>query len=269
MVNKWVLEHLATCPSTNSELMERWRKQKLLRPISLMADEQTSGRGRRGKQWASSSGNSLTFSMAYPFNPQKGMSHLSGLSLFCGLMTLKGIAEYFNIDLSKLHNYGLGLKWPNDILDNEAKLAGILVEGGQNNPNAPIWMIIGIGINLHSPTESIPTDYPITSLKSFLTSNQFFQDFSSVDTVKLWQSLVGTFEEGLQQFNTYGFEYFQSDWNKYHLFNEKAVYVLRDDILILKGKCIGADVNGAIQIQTSTKTEILYSGDISLRLQDV
>jgi len=274
MVNKWQLEHLQSCTSTNSELMERWRNHTLRSPTSIMADEQTSGRGRRGKPWFSSASQSLTFSMAYPFDAHKGMPHLSGLSLFCGLTTLQGIANYLKRDIYDLYELGMGLKWPNDILIENSKLAGILVEGGQTNTQSPIWMIIGIGINLHPRSHdeiphSIKNSYPITSLSFIVDQLKGTKPISKIDAIELWHCLIETFDEALQQFNEIGFGSFQDAWNSLHLFNQKQVSVYKEDQLVMEGICVGADSSGAIQIDTSTGRQILHSGDISLRLQNV
>jgi BirA family biotin operon repressor/biotin-[acetyl-CoA-carboxylase] ligase len=260
MVNNWLFEHIPTSASTNSDLMERWRNHLLTQPVSLLADEQTAGRGRRGKNWVSAKGDSLTFSMAYPFDASMGMSHLSGLSLFCGLTLMKGIAQFLKFSMEDLHQEGLGLKWPNDLLIGQAKLSGLLVEGGQNNPDSPIWMIIGIGINLHQPKEQIDSDYPSTSL-SHLTRDP-------IDTIHLWKSLTETFSHELAIFDRRGFSPYQASWNQFNVFKNKLVSVSLDQKPLLSGFCQGVNSSGAIEIMTTKGLETLHTGDISLRLQN-
>jgi BirA family biotin operon repressor/biotin-[acetyl-CoA-carboxylase] ligase len=259
MVNKWLFEHLPSSPSTNSDLMNRWRNDQLTSPISLIADEQTSGRGRRGKSWISSKDSSLTFSIAYPFNASKGMPHLSGLSLFCGLALMKGLATFFNTNIEKLYSIGLGLKWPNDLLFKNAKLAGLLVEGGQSKPSAPIWMIIGIGINLKPTLEKIDSDYATTSLHEI--SNH------PLDRIALWKSLTQTFAHELDDFDLKGFAPYHAIWNQLNLFQNLSVCVQQEHKAIMSGICKGVNTSGAIEIMTSSGLETLHSGDISLRLQ--
>lgn len=258
MVNNWSFEHIPSSPSTNSELMERWRNHLLTQPISLLADEQTAGRGRRGKNWVSAKEGSLTFSMAYPFDPSKGMAHLSGLSLFCGLTLMKGIAEFLELKIEDLHRQGLGLKWPNDLLIENGKLSGLLVEGGQNNPDSPIWMIIGIGINLRQPQKDIDSEYPTSSLENLMEK--------PIDPVALWKSLTHTFGEELAKFDRRGFSPYQASWNQFNIFKNKLVCVSLDQKALLSGFCQGVDASGAIEIMTTKGLETLHTGDISLRL---
>lgn len=84
--------------------------------------------------------------MAYPF--QKRPNELSGLSLVIGLAVVTGIAGALGTSEAALHQQGLRLKWPNDLLLNNAKLGGILIEGGQSSPSSPTWMVIGLGFEL-------------------------------------------------------------------------------------------------------------------------
>lgn len=260
MVNNWLFEHISTSPSTNSDLMERWRNHLLSQPVSLLADEQTAGRGRRGKNWTSAKEDSLTFSMAYPFDASKGMSHLSGLSLFCGLTLMRGIAKFLNISIEDLHQQGLGLKWPNDLLIGQSKLSGLLVEGGQNNSDSPIWMVIGIGINLNDPKEKIDADYQTTSLTRLANA--------PIDRVHLWKSLTETFSQELAMFDRRGFAPFQTSWNQFNIFKNKLVAVSLDQKPLLSGFCQGVDSTGAIEIMTPKGIETLHTGDISLRLHN-
>ena len=110
------VEVLAQIDSTNSELMRRARAGRL-EPVLLVAEQQTAGRGRLGRQWFSGTetsvaASSLTFSLGLPLAPQ----NWSGLSLAVGL----SIAQSLHPDLR--------LKWPNDIWWHGRKLAGILLE---------------------------------------------------------------------------------------------------------------------------------------------
>jgi len=92
---------------------------------------------------------------------------LSGLSLACGLAVIKGISKGTGITEGTLKELGLGLKWPNDIYLGDAKLGGMLIEGGQINSSQPTWLVIGIGINLTADLaiEKILADLWLTSIK--------------------------------------------------------------------------------------------------------
>ena len=73
MTISWRFETLLSTESTNSDLLNRWHQHLLQEPTSLMAFEQTAGRGKRGKSWISEKNRSLTFSMAYPFSSEFSM----------------------------------------------------------------------------------------------------------------------------------------------------------------------------------------------------
>ncbi len=152
------VEVLPTIDSTNSELMRRARAGQT-DPVLLVAEQQTAGRGRLGRQWQSEAGNSLTFSLGLPLAP----NDWSGLSLAIGWAIVNA--------LDPLEQYGLGLKWPNDLwlMPRQAaqthprKLAGILVETAApalaaSMPPGIRYCVMGVGINLQTPPA---TDNPI------------------------------------------------------------------------------------------------------------
>ena len=125
--------------STNADLLAR--AASLTEPLLLVAEHQTAGRGRAGRSWLSSPEGSLTFSLAWRF--EGGPQALIGLPLAIGVALAETLA-------------GLGvqvqLKWPNDVLKDGDKLAGILVET-QSAPGGGIWAVTGIGLNLLMPDE--------------------------------------------------------------------------------------------------------------------
>jgi BirA family biotin operon repressor/biotin-[acetyl-CoA-carboxylase] ligase len=263
MVTNCHFEHISTSPSTSSDLLSRWRNKELTSPLSLMADIQTAGRGRRGRNWQSSPENSLTFSIAYPFNRPGGVANLSGLSLMCGLALIYGISEYFQISLDRLKAKGLSLKWPNDILINESKLAGILVEGGQTTPNEPTWMIIGVGINLSTQNiQNTDSGYGISNLGDLFTLEQ------SIDREKLWKTISHSFIEQLALFNIKGFSAFKDDWNKWGAFKDQLVDLNQDGKAIASGKLLGINEEGALLIKVGNEIKTVHNGDLSLRLSD-
>ncbi len=128
----FAVEVLPTIDSTNTELMRRAR-QGQADPLLLVAAEQVAGRGRRGRDWVSRPGDSLTFSLGLPLQP----ADWSGLSLAVGV----SLAESLHPDVR--------LKWPNDLWWQDRKLGGILVETA--NVGAERYAIIGVGLNVTTP----------------------------------------------------------------------------------------------------------------------
>ena len=135
------VEVLPSIDSTNTELMRRARAGQHA-PTLLVALEQTAGRGRRGRQWLSRPGDSLTFSLGLPLQPQGW----SGLSLAVGV----SLAEHLHPDVR--------LKWPNDLWWQQRKLGGILVETA--SIGAARYVVVGVGLNLETP-ELPPPDLSV------------------------------------------------------------------------------------------------------------
>src|SRR3954463_2455586 len=127
------VRRVARCGSTNSVLL---KERDLAVPVLLVADEQTAGRGRRGRRWRSPPGSGITFSLARRI--RRPTRELAALSLVAGVavtraLRLAGVAR-------------AELKWPNDLLAGGAKLGGILVETRVSGREA--LAVFGIGINL-------------------------------------------------------------------------------------------------------------------------
>lgn len=163
-------------------------------PTWIIADEQTAARGRRGREWVNPKGN-LAATLIYRPNctaPQAGLrSFMAAIALF------EALAMY--VDRDKL-----SLKWPNDVLLNGGKVAGILLETAGNGPFVD-WLSIGIGVNLaHVPHGVRDAAFPPVSLKSEggrdATPQEFLirlaSDFATQEA-KLWE---------------FGFEMIRNDW---------------------------------------------------------
>lgn len=133
------VDWLAECSSTNTLLLERATRGAPSGSV-LVANHQTTGRGRRGRSWLSSPGCSLTFSVLWRLPPAV---RSSGLSLTIGL----AIAQA----LEGLGIRGVALKWPNDIWLNGRKLGGVLIEVAFDSDG--LGLIIGIGLNLQHDTD--------------------------------------------------------------------------------------------------------------------
>jgi len=265
MSSNCILERVATTKSTNDDLLARWRAGELIDPVARIAQEQTNGKGRAGRVWLSKPEDTLCFSLAYPF--RKRPNELSGLSLVIGLAVLAGIAAALGTSEAALHQQGLRLKWPNDLLLNNAKLGGILIEGGQSNPNSPTWMVIGLGLNLRNAAlmeKSLDSksSFGVASLDQLMTLQK-----SIPDTEFIWLKLIESFEKHLAQFEQHGFGYFQSSWEHWDAFNDQSVCISgtgKDPII---GISAGVDATGALLLKQHDKLIAIHAGDVSLRVQ--
>lgn len=260
MAINWILERVAESTSTNEDLMSRWRGGLLWEPVARMALKQTSGRGRMGRPWVSSPDTALTFSVAYPF--KKGIQDLSGLSLACGLAVVKGISSATSTSKEDLQKMGLGLKWPNDILLNQKKLAGMLIEGGQLKPEEPTWLIIGIGINLNSNSNiSAQIGREIAGVNDLAISTPINPDL-------LWLELLKELGTVIEDFEAASFRKFQTEWNDWDVYKNKMCQIHQQDKLELEGIEKGVDENGCLLIESSGTLKKIISGDVSLRMTE-
>lgn len=240
------LRWLDTCESTNTELMKHTPADDG-RVHVVVATRQSAGRGRRGREWLSWPGRSLTFSALWRFAP--GAPVPAGLSLVAGLALA--------LTLEKLGVEGVQLKWPNDVLVNGHKLAGILVEllpGRGRTPAA----VIGIGVNLEIPHGvRIPDQSGVTDLKREL------------GTAPGREALLGAVLTDLHTlFETYaaaGFGALRGAWEQRNAFAGLPVRISGEGPDI-NGTCVGTDEDGALLIRGDTGVVRILSGEVSLRL---
>jgi BirA family biotin operon repressor/biotin-[acetyl-CoA-carboxylase] ligase len=232
---------LPRCDSTNAVLLERAEAGAPSGTV-VVAEEQTAGRGRRGRAWFSARGDSLTFSVLWRFSAG---TPLSGLSLAAGLAAARALEP---------HSPGIQLKWPNDILRDGGKLGGILIE---LVPGAPHVAVIGIGINLCLPA-SLPDELRAGSA-ALMDVN------GSVDQNQLLAGLLGELLTVLETFALTGFARMRNDWLRRHAFQDVAVILTSDFAASRAGICRGVDHSGALLIECDGRIESVLSGEMTLR----
>ena len=203
--------------------------KKLPPPSLLLAEEQTQGKGRYGRQWNSPFAAGIYLSMR--FESARFSRGLDGLSLAVGIMAAQFLAKM---------NIKIGIKWPNDLVlpDNpQVKLGGILVEVCDDS------IIIGIGINYYNYNN----DSNITSIKQLL--NKDF-DMTRQITAGL---LINSLASGLTDFFTQGFSVLYKEWNKYDALNGRTVAINsgsnNTSINRVEGVCSGVDESGALLLK--------------------
>ena len=168
----------------------------------VTTESQTEGKGQRGSGWASEVGKNLTFSILYN-QKAEGITSLFTLNIIVALSVVEALKTVSNLNFA--------IKWPNDILAENKKICGILVENTFKNSNE-VQSIIGIGLNVNqSQFENLPQ---ASSL--FLLENQIF------DREALLISIVNQLEFNLKQLSILGEAYF---WEAYHnfLFKKEVV----------------------------------------------
>ena len=148
---------LERCASTNDEARDLARQGEVVAPDGTVvwAREQSKGRGRHGREWASPPGNLHLSLILRPEVPLREAAQLSFVTAVALYDALGNISE---------PGHQIHLKWPNDVLLQEKKVAGILLESEAGGAEFPEWVIVGLGVNVaHFPDDAA---YPATSLSA-------------------------------------------------------------------------------------------------------
>jgi len=243
------VEVVAQTGSTNADLLAR--APGLDAPLLLVAEHQTAGRGRAGRSWLSSPGHSLTFSLAWKFDG--GLQKLTGLPLAVGT----ALAE----TLGRL-GQPVQLKWPNDLLKDGDKLAGILVETARAETSAAgggaVWAIIGIGLNLAMPDElEQQIGRPVAAMPWL----------ARMDRDVLLAALLDGLLDALTLFEQSGFAAFTARWNLLHGWQGRWVTLLDGGEVLHEGLAAGVDDAGRLLLDTEGGRVAIVAGDVSLRMK--
>lgn len=236
------IEVVAETGSTNADLLARIGS--LNGPLLRIAENQTAGRGRAGRAWLSRPGAALMFSLAWPF---KGPLHkMSGLPMAVGVALAETIVSL---------GVPVRIKWPNDLLRDGAKLAGILVET-QKTDDA-IWAVIGCGINLVMPDELEAAIGREVASAPWL---------AQMDRNQLMAALLSRLAAVLAEFDDTGFAPFTERWNALHAWQGRDVVLLDQGAVLQQGRAVGVDHIGRLLLDTGQGRVEILSGDVSLRL---
>jgi len=235
------VEVMVETGSTNADLLAR--ASQLAAPLLLIAEHQTAGRGRAGRSWLSAPGHSLTFSLAWRFDG--GLQALTGLPLAVGV----ALAE----TLGRLGQQ-VQLKWPNDLLKDGDKLAGILVE---TQPAAgATWAIVGIGLNLAMPDELEARIGRAVAAVPWL---------ARMDRDTLMAAVLDGLAGALREFGERGFGAFSSRWNLLHAYQGQPVTIVDRGEVLHEGLAAGVDDAGRLLLDTEQGRVKIVAGDVSLR----
>ena len=230
-------------PSTSSHLAEQLGK--LPDNTLCFAEHQTAGRGRRGRPWVSPYGANLYFSIYRRF--PLGMHELSGLSLAVGAVVAEVLSRYVD---------GISLKWPNDLLVDGRKLAGILVDvHGQSE--GPVDTVTGIGLNLRMPRgpgEEI--DQPWIDLESLAARD--------ISRNLLAAELSLAVLEALDTFSGSRLSAWMESWRRYDTWHGRPVQLVRGEGVI-SGIHAGVANDGSLRLEIDGRVEHFHSGEVSLR----
>lgn len=241
----WVLD------STNSELQRRRGAGDGLASV-LLAERQTGGRGRRGREWNSPLAAHVYLSLARSFSG--GWTRLGGLSLVAGMATV-----------AALHALGYGmvrLKWPNDLVVVAAdgtlrKLGGLLVEGAGEHAG-PVRAVIGLGLNVRMPERfGLLLDQPWCELSELLSSTPSRNALAA--------AIIAHWVPALDEFDRTGLAPFLDRYAGLDAIAGRAIR-LGSETETIAGTALGLAADGALRVRLEDGSErCFHAGEVSVR----
>ncbi|TPG80930.1 bifunctional biotin--[acetyl-CoA-carboxylase] ligase/biotin operon repressor BirA [Pseudomonas mandelii] len=242
----WPILVFDSIDSTNAEALRAIERGQAA-PFLVLAERQTAGRGRRGRKWASPFAENIYYSLVLRI--EGGMRQLEGLSLVVGLAVMQALRE--------LGISGAGLKWPNDVLVGQKKIAGILLEL-VGDPADVCHVVLGVGINVNMQiTDEV--DQQWTSMR--LESGKVF------DRNHLVGELGAMLQAYLCRHQVDGFSAIQAEWEQNHLWQGRAVSLIAG-VNHIEGEVLGIDSQGALRLRVGGVEKVFSGGELSLRLRD-
>ena len=219
------------CASTNDLLLKRIPET----PVLIAAEEQTTGRGRRGRRWHSAPGAGVTFSLSRRIG--RPAREFPALSLVAGVAATRA--------LRALGAHKASLKWPNDLVVDGAKLGGILVES--RNGHA----VIGIGINCRrTPGLETKARRAVAYLGDSISRNEVIR--------RIALALL----EALDEFEKRGLDALRAEWEAMDAHAGQRLRVRLADGRTLSGIAAGLGTDGSLQIQTRRGIRAVTSGRV-------
>ncbi len=240
------LRHFETIGSTNTEALN-WAESGALDFSLVIAEEQTSGRGRFDRNWVTQRGSSLAFSLILcPSEAEK--STIALLAPLCGIAVQSAVATVAQLEAE--------IKWPNDVLINRKKFCGILVEAAwREGQLRGVVLGIGINVNVGSVPPNASNSFPATCLQE--AAGKPIDRFALLHEILLaighWRSKLGTDD-------------FIERWQRKLAFKDEWVRVEHADKSPTIGKVAGISPSGELVLLDENGAKInVMTGDVRLR----
>ncbi|RFA25173.1 biotin--[acetyl-CoA-carboxylase] ligase [Alkalilimnicola ehrlichii] len=245
--DEWSLRVLDRVDSTNRLLLNE--AGTLCHPAVVLAERQLAGRGRWGRRWEMSFGGGVALSLMWPFHRQG--AQLAGLSLAVGVT----LAE----SLEKIGVRGLGLKWPNDLVTVDGKLAGILVELIAQAAGAA-KAVVGVGLNVRlSEQARAKIEQPVVDLQQLVGD-------TALQRNTIAALMIDAIANACREFEAGGFSAFRERWNRLDVLNGQPVS-LRLPTEIQEGIARGVDDNGAFLLEGEDGKHSYFTGETELKVR--
>jgi len=272
------LDIQSTVTSTN-ELAKQKAEAGNASGLVVVAEQQTNGRGRRGREWVSPYGCNLYLSLVWGFDG--GVSALEGLSLAVGVAVRKAIIRMGIEPLAdkepsahkepSVRRELLELKWPNDLLWKKRKVGGILLEV-IGDPAGFCQVIIGIGLNVKMPKEhaaEIAQNW--ANLTELVWGDEVEDNEVEGEKAKsraprnqLAGAVVDELLQLLDKYHELGFKHYRDEWHQYDAYADESVVLSLIDETV-EGIARGVDHTGALRLEIDGEIKIFSGGEVSLR----
>jgi len=238
-ISYYVKNHVS---STNDYLNYEYIRDQA--PIIILSNNQRHPRGRRGKKWVNFQGSSLGFSLCLKFN--KSLREYKILSQLVGV----SIIESCKI----LGNESLKIKWPNDIMQGDKKVCGILIENLLSSEKS-FYSMIGFGFNICIPNDLI----------NFIDGRPGNLELGEMEINLLAGTTASILLDNIELFEKSGFSSLQKKWNQNMYAKDKNVILKNKDKEII-GKLIGINDSGELEIKTKEKIVKISDINYSMRI---
>ncbi len=242
LLNDYHLLSFDSLDSTNEEA-KRLARGGGSHGAVIWARSQSKGRGRMGRDWVSSEGNLFVSLLLQPEKPLDQVSQLSFVAAVAAIESLEGVLPQGN---------RLQCKWPNDILLNDKKLGGILLESFQTEASDKPWVVVGVGINVDNfPSR---TEFPATCLKD--------AGVELVSAKIILSRFIHHFIDCYNSWNTKGFTPIRKKWTDVAWGLDQRLCARLPEGNT-EGICLGLDATGSLQLKLDNgKKHLVHAGDV-------
>lgn len=259
----WLRQHLKgfqgidwvqNIESTNACLLElaKASDQALKWPRLLGAHHQTQGQGRLGRRWQDTPGQSLMFSCGFVLDANANTTkHLQGLGPALGMRSALCLRQHLKAPDK------LKVKWPNDLMIDHGKLAGILVQTRVRQ--ASLLIVVGMGINLQvSLAMSTALGRELAGLSDAL--------HNEITSPLLVSQLAKTWQDTITRCSAHGFAPFQPMFDELDYLANQPVNILEHGTIIDQGIARGLSPQGCLVLENANGQTAIMTGDVSVRL---
>ena len=253
------LQWLESTGSSNADLLERARQTNApALPWLLGADSQSSARGRAGRPWQNAPGSTLMFSCAFavnlPIAALPGLSPVMGIAACEALRIL--ISAHRATQAHPITESRLQLKWPNDLLWDHAKLAGILVESVNRPGSQSPVIVVGIGLNLKEALGlSEALGRPIAD----------WSQIADIVPVQIVASIALAWSRAITEYASGGYAAFSTRFDHIDALAGRQVDVTDQGQILQTGLARGTDTSGRLLLETNQGISAIMVGDVSIR----